>query len=518
MASLKKTPGAAYIKMDTESAVPTSVPAQSPSPFQSPSSLFNKEGIPETGAHELVERNKTPDSRSHGISHDIVFKTYRRRWLGMFQMFLLNLAVNWGWLLFAPVSDHAAKYYNTSKTGVNWLSISYQFSYCLCAPFTIKLLHLGPKPSFMAASALLLVGNWVRYASSHSRDGGTYPLVVVSQVLIGLAQPFILSAPTTYSDMWFTEKSRVVATAIATLSNPLGAALAQLITPMWVKEPGDISDAVLYVSIIATIASIPTFFIPAKPPTPVSHTSIVERPNLSDSLRHISSSVEIWLVLIPFATYVGLFNNISSLLNQILEPYGISEDDAGIGGAVLIVAGLVCSAITSPIFDRHKKFLPALRCAVPIIATMYTIFIWMPETRKLVGPYIVLGILGAASFSVIPVALEFLAELSYPVGSEVTSTLAWSLGQLLGACFIVISDALEAGDNADPPNHMKKSLIFQAVISIIVVPLPMCIGLFGRDTGNLLRRNRSNEIFHGQVTSDDFVPGRGSGSTQEGAV
>ncbi|KAL5614862.1 hypothetical protein BROUX41_004943 [Berkeleyomyces rouxiae] len=504
--------------MDADSAAVVQAFSRHPPSNFPLSSQFSKEGILEPGAHELTERNRTPDSRGHGASQDIVFRTYRRRWLGMFQMFLLNLAVNWGWLLFAPVSDHAAKYYSTSKTGVNWLSISYQFSYCLCAPFTIKLLHLGPKPSFMAASALLLVGNWVRYASSHSRDGGTYSLVVVSQVLIGLAQPFILSAPTTYSDLWFTEKGRVVATAIATLSNPLGAALAQLITPMWVDEPGDISNAVLYVAIIATVASIPTFLIPARPPTPVSHTSTVERPNLTDSLRLLASSLEIWLVLIPFATYIGLFNNISSLLNQMLEPYGISEDDAGIGGAVLIVAGLVCSAITSPIFDRHKKFLPALKCAVPIIAAMYIAFIWMPETGSVVGPYVVLGVLGAASFSVIPVALEFLAELSYPVGSEVASTVAWSLGQLLGACFIVVSDALEAGDGASPPNHMKKSLIFQAVIGAVVVPLPMCIGMFGRDTSNLLRRNRSNELFHGQIIPEGPVHDRNPNITQHGTV
>lgn len=104
----------------------------------------------------------------------------------------------------------------------------------------------------MAASAFLLIGNWVRYAGSYSSSGGHYAVVVVAQVLIGFAQPFILSAPTCYSDMWFTERGRVVATALATLSNPLGAALAQLITPFWVNDAKDVSNAVLYVSIIVS--------------------------------------------------------------------------------------------------------------------------------------------------------------------------------------------------------------------------------------------------------------------------
>ncbi|CRK28019.1 hypothetical protein BN1708_018323, partial [Verticillium longisporum] len=75
------------------------------------------------------------------------------------------------------------------------------------------------------------------------------------------------------------------------------------------------------------------------------------------SLRTASRSLELWLLLIPFAFYVGFFNSCSSLLNQMLNPYGLSDDEAGIGGALLIVVGLVVAAITSPILDRTKAFL-----------------------------------------------------------------------------------------------------------------------------------------------------------------
>ena len=48
---------------------------------------------------------------------------------------------------------------------------------------------------------------------------------MVGQILTGLAQPFVLAAPTRYSDMWFTEGGRVGATALASLANPFGAAV-----------------------------------------------------------------------------------------------------------------------------------------------------------------------------------------------------------------------------------------------------------------------------------------------------
>ncbi|CRK48771.1 hypothetical protein BN1723_016946 [Verticillium longisporum] len=79
------------------------------------------------------------------------------------------------------------------------------------------------------------------------------------------------------------------------------------------------------------------------------------------SLRTASRSLELWLLLIPFAFYVGFFNSCSSLLNQMLNPYGLSDDEAGIGGALLIVVGLVVAAITSPILDRTKAFLLSIR-------------------------------------------------------------------------------------------------------------------------------------------------------------
>lgn len=176
-----------------------------------------------------------------------------------------------------------------------------------------------------------------------------------------------------------------------------------------------------------------------------------------------------------------------------MVPYGFSNDEAGIGGAVLIAAGLVISAITSPILDRSKKFSFAIKLFVPVIGICYFAFIWMPESGTVVGPYVVLGILGAASFSLVPIALEFLTELSHPLSPEVTSTTAWAGGQLFGAIILVVSNALTAGDDGSPPQNMKTALIFQAILAVVIVPLPLCLGLFGRGDKIILKRVRSDQ-------------------------
>ncbi|KAG5982224.1 hypothetical protein E4U55_002169 [Claviceps digitariae] len=421
------------------------------------------------------------------------YRTYRRRWIGLITLVLMNMVVSWDWLTFAPVADLSATYYGVSKTAINWVSIVFFLAFVAVFPLTIAILHRGPKLAFMIAAVLIIVGNWIRYAGSASSTGGYYSAIIVGEIIIGFAQPFILAAPTRYSDMWFTNRGRVAATALTSLANPLGGALGQLINPLWAQDSTGISDMVLYVAIISTICSFPAFFVPAAPPTPVGPAAETPKLGLKESFKVLFHSLELWLVLIPFFVYVGCFNSASSLLSQMMVPYGFSNDEAGVGGAILIVAGLVVSAITSPILDRNKKFCSALKLFVPIIGISYLVLIWMPESGSVVGPYIVLGILGSASFSLMPIALEFLTELSHPLSPEVTSTTAWAGGQLFGAIILIVSNALTAGDDGTPPDNMKNALIFQAVLAMVIVPVPLCLGLFGRADKVVLKRVRSDE-------------------------
>lgn len=268
-----------------------------------------------------------------------------------------------------------------------------------------------------------------------------------------------------------------------------GIQLAQLVNP----SLGPIPNIVLYVSIIATVATIPSLFIPAKPPTPPSASSEVPKVALIPSLKACLRSPPFYIVLFTFSVYVGFFNSFSSLLNQILYPYAYSEDEAGICGAILIVVGLVTAAITSPIFDRTHAYLTGIRILTTLVAVGYLSLIWAPQTRGLAAPYVIAAIIGAASFSLLPIALEYLVEITFPASPEVSSTLCWAGGQLLGGIFIVIMNALKdqrpvdlekvrdtgrgAGGDARPPGNMFRALAFQGAIALAVLPMPLMLGV-----------------------------------------
>ncbi|RKK21284.1 hypothetical protein BFJ66_g17417 [Fusarium oxysporum f. sp. cepae] len=449
-------------------------------------SAHSKTELPE--GFDLQEYSRDATS-SFVEDTSVAYRTYKRRWFGLIQLTLMNIMTSWCWLSYAPVSSKAATYYGVSESTINWIGTAFLFAFAPMAPVAMAVLHRGPKQAMIAGAVLLLVGNWVRYAGSAQRSRGHVIAPIIGQILIGFGQTFTLSAPTRYSDMWFTDRGRIAATALPSLANPLGGALGQLVNPFWVETPGDISQMILYISIISTIFAFPAFFIPSSPPTPPGPSAETPKLRLGEGLGAMTKSLELWLIFVPFVIYVGCFNSISLLLSQIMEPYGFSDDEAGIGGAILIIVGLVTSAISSPILGRTKAFLLSIRLIFPIAGVCYLAFIWMPQTGSVVGPYVVLAILGAASFSLLPIALELLIEWSHPVSPEVTSTIAWSGSQLLGAVFIIVSDALRADHNDNPPDNMKHALIFQAVLALVVVPLPLSVGLFGRQNKIVMRRS-----------------------------
>ena len=79
------------------------------------------------------------------------------------------------------------------------------------------------------------------------------------------------------------------------------------------------------------------------------------------------------------------------------------------------------------------------------------------------------AVLGAASFSLLPLALELAVELTHPVPPEVSSAIYWIGGQLFGGVFIIIMNALRDGDG-QPPDNYTKALIFEAVIACVASP------------------------------------------------
>jgi MFS transporter, FLVCR family, MFS-domain-containing protein 7 len=191
----------------------------------------------------------TTNTQPNGQLGAAEYKVYKRRFFGFFQLTLLNIIVSWDWITWSAVSTTASEYYGVSTAAISWLSSSALFAFVVVCPATIYILHRGgPRQAIVIAALLILLGNWIRYGGTKANNFG---VVMFGQILTGLAQPFVLSAPTRYSDLWFTEKGRVTATAVMTLANPLGGAIGQVVGPfLSSSDPASIPNMVLYIAII----------------------------------------------------------------------------------------------------------------------------------------------------------------------------------------------------------------------------------------------------------------------------
>ncbi|KAJ1305204.1 hypothetical protein OPQ81_000234 [Rhizoctonia solani] len=174
---------------------------------------------------------------------------------------------------------------------------------------------------------------------------------------------------------------------VIAIANPIGAAISQLLAPAF----STVHESILNLAII-TSSVVPTaILITSKPPVPVSNAGSHPSPSAAQVLRaffgrarpgesFVSSRERIDMVIITilFGSFVGAFTAFSILISQIFTPYGYSSDEAGIMGAVLLLAGIIGAAITSPIIDRyfvHRTALAA-KILIPLLATSYIALIW----------------------------------------------------------------------------------------------------------------------------------------------
>jgi MFS transporter, FLVCR family, MFS-domain-containing protein 7 len=145
--------------------------------------------------------------------------------------------------------------------------------------------------------------------------------------------------------------------------------------------------------------------------------------------------------------------------------------------------GIIAAAIISIINDRTHAYVPILKILTPIVAVAYLAFLFAPPTRTIIAPYLILAVLGAASFGLMPIALEYVVEVTFPVSPEVTSTIMWTAGQILGGVFIIImgelkdNEGLEDHSRTYPPGNLQRALLFEAIICCLTALLPFGLGM-----------------------------------------
>jgi len=361
----------------------------------------------------------------------------------------------------------------------------------------------------------------VRYAGTAKslNSHGAYALLIIGQFLGAVAQAIFQVLAPKFSETWFDVKGRTTATMLMSIANPVGGALGQLISPLITG----VRSSVLVLGIISTAAAPFALIISAKPPTPPSYSGshpsphflttlracfgLLPRPafhatldskNASADIDHAEDTymtlrerIDFFILVMIFGVFVSGTNTFALLSNEILEPYGYSDDTAGFMGAALLLSGIVAAIITAPLFDRvftHHLGLAA-RIFAPIIAACWLALIWAVRANNTAALYALFVLIGVFSVTMLPVGLELGCELTR--NSSASAAILWWSGNLFGIIFVLIMSALRDSESASPPRNMRRSLIFNGAT---IFSLSMSIFLF---CGRQRRREKDMQALAG---------------------
>ncbi|XP_074789273.1 solute carrier family 49 member A3 isoform X2 [Athene noctua] len=316
-----------------------------------------------------------------GLGRLAQFKTYRRRWFLLAAVCLLNCSNAMLWLTFAPVADKTAAYFHISLEMVNWLSIVYLL---ISIPFglvsTWVLDSVGLRCAVILSAWLNMMGSIIRMfgiLKFLSLGSQSYWYLFTGQCLCALAQPLIIFSPTKLAALWFPDHQRAKANMIASMSNPLGVLIANVLSPALVPEGKHIPLMLgVYAVPAVTACALATVGIHEKvPPTPpsASATTSTSQPFLV-SLKMLLRNKPYIILAVCFGGGIGTFTCFSALLEQILCEKGYSNEFAGLNGALFTVCGLLGAFLLSLYVDRTRKFIESTKICFCLSALASIVF------------------------------------------------------------------------------------------------------------------------------------------------
>lgn len=362
-------------------------------------------------------------------------QVYSYRWAVLFVFALLNIVLQVHWVAFAPITKEAAAYFHVEPGSIAFLSMLYLLIYLpvgLPASYIIDTFGLrvgiGAGAVLMAAAAV---------AKAVYPDNFT--AMVVAQSGLAIAQPFILNAYTRLSSQWFPTREHATATGLAALAQYVGIMLAMALTPPLVNALG--MEGMLRVYAVLTVGCSLAFLIVFRehPPTPPSHFDEEARLGVWEGVRHILRQREMLILLYVFLVGIGVFNAVTTWIEEILAPRGFTAEQAGNAGALMMVGGILGALVVPILSDKTGRRIPFLigctAMAVPGLAGL-------AFTQSYAGLLLSSFVLGVATLAAGPVGFEYGAERSHPAPESTTQGLLMMGGQLSGAVFIFAMDAV----------------------------------------------------------------------------
>ncbi len=402
------------------------------------------------------------------------FRVYGYRWV-MLLAFMFAVAVNQLlWITFASITGDAVTYYGVSDLSIGLLSLVFMIVYIVVSiPASWAIDTYGVRVAVGIGAALTGIFGLMRGVFAPN-----YNLVLLAQIGIAIGQPFILNAVTTVAARWFPMRERATAAGLGSLATYLGILVGVALTPYLVVR-SDIGNMLMAYGIVSVIAAV-VFFALARerPPTPPCPPDQQARSLVLDGLKQTLQSRGFLLLMLIFFVGLGVFNAVTTWIEDIVRPRGFTITQAGDAGGLMIIGGIIGALVIPLLSDHYRKRTPFLVLAL-VGATMGLVGITYATDYGLL--LVSSFILGLFLLSAGPIGFQYGAEITYPTPEGTSNGLLLLAGQISGIAFIVGMDSLKS----PATGSMTQPLV--VLIGLMVVSLLLCTRL--REAKMLLTEN-----------------------------
>jgi cyanate permease len=392
------------------------------------------------------------------------FKVYGSRWL-ILSVYMLMVAVNQLlWITFAPITGDATKYYGVSDLSIGILSMCFMIVYIVVSiPASWIIDKYGIRIGVGIGAVFTGVFGLVRGFA-----GPDYNWLLIAQIGIAVGQPFILNAITKLAARWFPIEERATAAGLGTLAMYIGILAGMTLTPYLIIGSG--IGGTLYIYGIISIITAAVFIILIKegPPTAPCRPDQEERSLVFDGFMNTLRTKDFIRLMVIFFIGLGVFNSVTTWIEDILRPRGFSATQAGITGGLMIVGGIVGALFIPILSDKYKRRTPFIIVALTgatlgLTGITFATSYWLLLTSGMV--------LGFFLLSSGPIGFQYGAEITYPASEGTSNGMLLLMGQVSGIAFIFGMDSFKSAVTGS----MTRSLVL--MIGLMVLSILMSFKL-----------------------------------------
>ncbi|HUN79395.1 MAG TPA: MFS transporter, partial [Solirubrobacteraceae bacterium] len=310
---------------------------------------------------------------------------------------LVAAATQMLWLTYAAITTESARRYGVSVDAIGWLAEIFPLLYVVLAIPAGALLDRWFRPTLALGGTLVAAGGMLRLG------GLTFAWALAGQSLVALGQPVVMSAVGKLAGEYLPVPQRALGISLASAGGFLGMLIALLLGPLLGAAHLELLLAVQGAAGVAAAGAL--LLALRRPGGGEGERVAIER----GVARALWARPEIRLLSGLAFLGFGVFVALSTWLQTLLHPSGVSETAAGALLVGMIVAGVVGCAVLPPVIDRRGAERGFMLAVVGVGAVGCLALSLLPGVA---GSAAVLVVMGAVLLPSLPVILTVAEQLT----------------------------------------------------------------------------------------------------------